>query len=181
MLDVFVRIDTSELDQLNELVRASQAAAAREVAQTLIIPAMRNALSFHGLHAPVGQLGTRSGRLLSQLKTKFWKAKDGLVNGAVRIIGDRDHVSRFNELGTKSHGRRPKVEGQTREAARAAAAARGNSALPARKMFETVGTALRAQIESQSVLLFERNMKALGQAGNAAELKAAAERFVGIF
>lgn len=149
MIDVVVNLDTAELDKLSKDVRDAHAAAVREVARTLIVPAAKTALSFQGEHAPIGQLGQRTSRTRNQVKGKFWKDKDGLLNGAVKVIGDRAHIARFNETGTKSHGPGGK-KGSNK------------NPLPARKMFETVGHAQRVQIEQAIAEAFERNMKAKG-------------------
>jgi HK97 gp10 family phage protein len=149
VLDVVVNIDIGELDQLSKDIKQAHAAAVREVARTLIVPAAKNALSFQGEHAPVGQLGTRTGKTRAQVKPKFWTGKDGLLDGTVKVIGDRAHISRFNEAGTKSHG--PGGKRGT-----------GKNPLPARKMFETVSNAQRVNIENAIAAAFERNMKAKG-------------------
>jgi hypothetical protein len=98
---------------------------------------MRTALSFAGARpTPLGQLGTVSGRTRRQLRVKVFRGRDGLTNASIKVRGDRAHIARFGEEGTKRQ--------------------------PARKMFETVGRLLRTTIEQQFVAAFERNMKAKG-------------------
>lgn len=147
MLEIEWKIDFSQaggLDRLTKDIRASELAAAREVARTIVIPAMRNALSFQGMRAPLGMLGIKSGRTRAQIKAKFWVEKrSGLVNGSVKVRGDRAHIARFHESGTKSHGK-------------------NSGPLLARKMFQTVGLVLRTGMELAFVRAFERNMKVKG-------------------
>lgn len=136
MFDVEIKIDTSGLDQLVKDIQDAESKAAREVARSIVVPAMRQAVSFAGDSAPIGQLGTRTGRLRMQMKAKFWRGKDGLTNGSVKVIGDRAFIARFAETGTKRQ--------------------------PARKMFEIVGRNLRLAIERAMVASFERHMQAKG-------------------
>jgi hypothetical protein len=146
MFDIEFRVDFGQaggLDQLVKDIKSAEAAAAREVARTILIPAMKVAMSHSGGRAPIGRLGTRTGQTRAQIKAKFWTGKDGLTNGSVKVIGDRAHIAFFNESGTQSHGKK-------------------SGPLPARKMFETVGRALRATVERAMVTAFERNMKAKG-------------------
>lgn len=167
MFDVTINVD-GVIKGMNDLardIRLADAAAVREVSQTIVIPAMKRAVSYSGKRAPIGQLGTRTGQLRNQIKLKPWIGKtDGLANGSVRVRGTRSHIARFNEEGTKSHGRYRgggKIgQGHTRETLRRQSA--GHSGLPARKMFATVGAAIRAQAEAGLVASFERNMKAKG-------------------
>src|SRR5262245_2386523 len=124
---VDLKIDFSgpfaEVEKLNNDVRIADKRAMKSVSESLVVPAMKRVLSFTGPKAPIGELGTRTGRLRSQVRAKFWKGRDGLANAAVKVIGDRDFVSRINEHGAKSHGRHASRQGgETREAARARAA-----------------------------------------------------------
>jgi hypothetical protein len=144
MFDVSVKIDKNELPQIVKDIRLADKKAARDVADRIVIPAMRVALRYTGSRpAPLGQLGVVSGRTKAQLGTKFWKDREGMINAAVKVIGDRAHIARFNEGGTQSHGRHGRP-------------------LPAHHMFETVGRALRGAIEQSLVREFEANMRALG-------------------
>lgn len=140
-----VKVDFSSamkmLDGLNDDIRRAQDKATREVARKTIVPAVKQALSFTGGKAPLGQLGTRTGRTRSKVRARFWKGQDGLLNGAVKVMGDRAYIARFNEKGTKSHGRH-------------------GGPLPARLMFETVGRAIRGQVEGALVDALERNLQA---------------------
>jgi HK97 gp10 family phage protein len=142
MFDIEWKIDFSQAGNLNQLtrdIRAAELAAARDVARTITIPAMRGALSFQGPKAPVGMLGTRTGRTRAQIKAKFWVERhSGLVNGSIKVRGDRAHIARFGETGTRHQ--------------------------LARKMFELVGRALRPTMERAFVQSFERHMKAKGYA-----------------
>lgn len=164
MLDVFIKVDIHELEHLSEIVRVAQSRAVRIVARNLVLPAMRQALSFRGEHAPTGQLGTRTGELLGRLKVKVFRDKTGLTNESVKVIGARAHIARFHESGTKSHG--PGNKG---------------GPLPARKMFETVGSGLRASIEQQLIIEFEQIMKALGDSRSVSELLTSAKETAGSF
>jgi hypothetical protein len=144
MFDVSVKIDKNELPQIVKDIRLADKKAARDVASRIVIPAMRVAMNYTGQRpAPIGRLGAVSGETQSQLGTKFWTDRDGMTNAAVKVIGDRAHIARFNEAGTRSHGR-------------------NGSPLPAHKMFETVGRALRNTVEQTLVREFEANMRALG-------------------
>ena len=115
--------------------------AVRETAEGVALPAMRSALSFAGERAPIGQLRTNTGKLRSQVRPKFWIGRDGLLNAAVKVVGDRAHIARFHETGTKSHGRQA-------------------GPLPARRMFAIVGAAIRPHIERALLQSFERQLTA---------------------
>jgi len=142
------------IDDLVKDIQDADAKATRRVARTIVLPAVRQALSFpvtENTKAPIGRLGRRSGRTYDQIAVKVWKSKkDGLYNAAVKVRGDRAFIARFHEHGTQSHGRVPKQPtGKSR-------------ALPARKMFAITGAALKVVTESAMVSAFESEMKAKG-------------------
>ena len=123
------------LDQLQTAIRQAQDAAARSAARNVIIPAVHMAVAHRGGPAPIGQLGTRTGRLYRQVKAKFFRRKDGLLNGVVKVIGDRSFIARINESGAASHGRKA-------------------GPLPARRMFQTVGWSIRPTAEQHMQQVF---------------------------
>ena len=143
MLEFDLKVDHGSLLQLTADAQLADKKAVRFVAESIVIPAMRVSVSFTGKTAPIGMLGTRTGRLLSQVKAKYWKSRDGLHNGSVKVKGDRAYIARFHEKGTKKHGKH-------------------GGPLPARKMFATVGIAIKSTVEGALVREFEANMKALG-------------------
>ncbi len=143
MLEIDISIDLSGLEELTKDIQAADSTAVRRVAQTVIIPAMQRSMSFTGTHAPEGQLGARSGRTRAQLKAKFFRGRDGLMNGAVKVIGDRNHIARFNNDGTRTHGRK-------------------GGPLAARKFFQAVGAAVHSVVEQALVTEFEKAMHAKG-------------------
>jgi hypothetical protein len=137
MLEFTVDVDVAGIDRLLKDIQDAQSNAIREVARMIILPPAQDALSYSGARpSPLGVLGVVTGRTRAQLKAKFWKTREGLINGSVRVIGDRAHIARFGEKGTKRQ--------------------------PARRMFEIVGQAIRINIERGLVSLFERNMKLKG-------------------
>lgn len=139
MIDVSITMDRRQFERFVANTRAADNDAVRKVATGVVLPAMRVAFSHVGPHAPTGQLGVITDRTRQQLRARFWKARDGLMNGTVRVIGNRSHIARFGETGTKHQ--------------------------PPRRMFETVGRALRGTIESRLVAEFEQNMRALDISG----------------
>ena len=143
MIDLEIKMDHRSILQVSEHAKLADKKAVRFVAESIVIPAMRASVSFVGRTAPVGQLGTRTGRLLSQVKAKYWRGRDGLANGSVKVKGDRAYIARFHEKGTKKHGKH-------------------GGPLPARQMFATVGLAIKSTVEGALVREFEANMKALG-------------------
>lgn len=128
------------LDKLEYSIRRAEDAAARETARTIVIPAVKEALSYSGPSAPIGRLGVVTGRTRSKVRARFWRNRSGLLNGSVRVMGNRAHIARFHEKGTRSHGRHA-------------------GPLPARRMFEITGRLIRARCEEMLVESFERNLQ----------------------
>lgn len=133
----------ADIQKLTDHAKIADKAAVQEVARSFVVPAMKAAVSFTGPRAPMGMLGIRTGRLHNQVKARFFRGRDGMWNASVRVIGDRAYIAKFNEKGTSKHGKK-------------------GGPLPARRMFATVGAALRSAIEARMVAEFERNMRALG-------------------
>jgi hypothetical protein len=127
------------LDQLQKAIRQAQDAATRSAARRVIVPAVKVAVAYRGGPAPIGQLGTRTGRLYRQVKAKFFRGKDGLLNGVVKVIGDRAFIARINESGAASHGRR-------------------GGPLPARRMFQTAGWSIRPTAEQHMQQVFAQDL-----------------------
>jgi HK97 gp10 family phage protein len=137
MFDFSMRFDGLKgAQQLLNDARTADKAAVRKVANTLVVPAMKLAFSHTAGPTPVGMLGVRTGQTRRQIRAKFWKGRDGFTGASVKVIGNRAHIARFGEEGTRRQ--------------------------PARKMFETVGRIIRARVDSALIAEFQANMKALG-------------------
>src|SRR3990170_862717 len=161
MFEFSVNFDSAlrALDKLDADIRRAEAQATRDTARKVIVPAVKDAVSYRGPHAPTGKLGKRTGLLRRSIRPKFFKGRDGLLNGSVQVRGERGYIMRFHEFGTASHGRLPKAEGVSRAGRRALAARSGRSALPARHPFQTVGKAIRAAAEANFAMVFEAQLK----------------------
>lgn len=119
-------------------------------------------LSFPGKVAPIGQLGTRTGRLLSQAGIRIFRQRNGLFGASVRILGDRAHVAHINEVGAATHGGR---YGKKLQAKKASTGLKGlrvrlyggdRGPLPARAMFALTWK----RIESQMAVVYSRTFDA---------------------
>jgi HK97 gp10 family phage protein len=95
--------------------------------------AIRQQLSFAGSVAPVGFLGKRSGRLVSQVKVKYFRRSDGSRGASIKVRGDRGYIARFAEAGTKHQ--------------------------IARHMFATAWQQVARQVESKLLDAFDNEMK----------------------
>src|SRR5262245_40134373 len=89
---------------LDKVVQRADDRAVREAAKFALSRLKAN-LNYTGPHAPVGQLGRRTGRLFRQARIKFFRSRGQLRGAALRVIGDRAFVMKFAERGTQTHGR----------------------------------------------------------------------------
>lgn len=118
---------------------------AMQFAGNFILREVRANMSFSGEKAPKGQLGRKSGRTLAGMYVKTFLSKSGLQGVSIKSHKDRAHILRYNEYGTKSHGRYLKAsKGKTRNIRRIHAAKFGKSALPARLILATTWQAINS-------------------------------------
>lgn len=164
-MDISLDIDISGiLQRLNVIdaavLKANEAAvrAAGAVAVTVV----RGSVSFAGHPAPIGQLGTRTGRLLNQVQAKVFRShRTGLAGVAVKVIGDRAHIMRFHENGTASHGgRRRSSVSQTRRRKVKAGTRGDRGPLPARQVFAMAYLRASAEILRAYNNTFENSFSA---------------------
>lgn len=163
---VSIKVDISgalrEVERLRRRIDKAMELAVHEVTLGIAVPAARAAVSFTGPTAPIGQLGTRTGQLLMQVQARFYRLRSGEPAASVRVRGNRAHIAAFNERGTKSHGRYGvSKKGKSRFQLRRAAALRGTSALPARRMFATAFAQSKAQMEAALKAAFEKHFNRL--------------------
>lgn len=159
---VSIKVDLSEalkeVERIRKRIDRAMTLAVREVTLGIAVPAVRQAVSFTGEHAPIGRLGTRTGQLLSQVAPKFYRLKDGTPGGSVRVRGTRAFIAAFHEKGTQSHGRYGVSKtGKTRAQLRKSAARKGTSALPARRMLATAFAQIKTQMEIALKASFEKH------------------------
>jgi hypothetical protein len=129
-------------------------------------------LSFTGKTAPIGQLGSRTGKLRSQVTVKLFRQRNGRLGVALKVMGDRAHIMSMHEKGTASHGRyflnqgtdyKLAKRGKTRAQLRKLAAGHGRTALPARRVFEMTWKAIESTIVRIFAETFDREFDALDQ------------------
>lgn len=153
-----IRIDISSaiqgLNRLESDIQKAWDAAVRETATRILLPAVRAAVSL-GPHAPIGMLGSKTGKLRNQLQPKFWTNRHtGLLGASIKVRGDRAFIMNIHEKGTKSHG------GRGTKGRKISPGAKGDRGpLPARKVFATVWRTIHGNAERSLLRSFERNLE----------------------
>lgn len=123
------------LTDVETAIESANAAAIRAAA-AFTLTRVKLSLSFTGKKAPIGQLGLRTGKLRAATDIKLFRQRNGLDAASIRPAREQQHILRFHEYGTVSHGRYPKrTIGFDKKSRRILAAKLGNTPLPARMPF----------------------------------------------
>lgn len=155
-VEIIVSGAEKALDQAVRAVQKADDSAVRDAAK-YGQKAVKTNLSYIGSPAPVGKLGKRSGRLLSQVRVLYFRRKNQTLGASIQVVGDRRFVMHINEHGAKSHGRVAGYSGASPSARRSFAANQGRSALPARQVFALTWQAVKKHMESIYETSFNRN------------------------
>lgn len=172
MVDVSINVSgaVNTLDRALAAIVEANDLAIHDAAEVVLNP-LRVNLSHTGGKAPIGELGTRTGQLVSQTVAKYFHRRNGLLGVALKVMGDRRFIAHMNEYGTKSHGRVPgfktikgngifhKGKRVSRESRRMSALRHGNSALPGHFPFAYTWRAVEAAAIAAYEESFSRNFE----------------------